>query len=200
MYNLVEIFTKQKLEKVCFLLFFTILSNINIYSQQTDTLKFEIELGKRDNILFNRKISFHNIGIFSSPFKRIYFKESKFDEYKSIGFLGRKIKPIIQENPLALIEFKKYRNYKLVSYAALASVPIITLVWFASANYFNRRVVLSRRRGPINLVPDGTFYLFPFSITGMFISSILLNQQADQHLLMSTEISNRKIKTLRPKN
>ena len=200
MYNLVEIFTKQKLEKVCFLLFFTILSNINIYAQQTDTLKFEIELGKRDNILFNRKISFHNIGIFSSPFKRIYFKESKFDEYKSIGFLGRKIKPIIQENPLALIEFKKYRNYKLVSYAALASVPIITLVWFASANYFNRRVVLSRRRGPINLVPDGTFYLFPFSITGMFISSILLNQQADQHLLMSTEISNRKIKTLRPKN
>jgi hypothetical protein len=176
------------------------LFSLGSFGQKTDSLKFEIELGKKGNFLFSRKISFHNMGVYSSPFARIFFKESKFDEYKSIGFLGRKIKPIIQENPLALIEFKKYRNYKLVSYAALASVLIITLVWFASANYFNRRVVLSRRRGPINLVPDGTFYLFPFSITGMFISSILLNQQADQHLLMSTEISNRKIKTLRPKN
>jgi len=180
----------------CLLLLFSLVS----FGQKTDTLKYEIELGKKGNIIYNRKISFHNMGVYSTPFTRIFFKESKFDEFKSVGFLGRKIKPIIQENPLALIEFKKYRNYKLASYTTLASAPIITMVWFASANYYNRRFAMSRRRGPINLIPDGAFYLFPFSIAGMFMSSILLNQQADHHLLMSTEILNRKIKTLRPKN
>lgn len=177
---------------------FSFLPSIN-YAQDIDSLWTEIELGKRGNILFNRKISFHNIGIFSSPFKRIFFKESKYDEFKSIGFLGWKIKPLLKNNSLAFKEFKKYRNYKLASYATLASAPIVAIAWLATANYYNRRTAMTRRRAPMNLVPDGAFYLFPFSILGLSISSILLNQQADRHLLMATEISNRKIKTLRPK-
>ncbi len=177
---------------------FSFVSKIN-YAQQIDSLKYEIELGKRGNIIFNRKISFQNMGVYSSPFARVFFKEGKFDDYKSIGFLGWKIKPLIKDNTLALIEFKKYRKNKLASYATLASAPMIAILWLASASYYNRRTVMTRRRGPLNLVPDGAFYLFPFSIFGLSVSSILLNQQADRHLLMSTEISNRKIKTLRPK-
>ena len=178
---------------------FSLLPAIN-HAQEIDSVRYEIELGKRGNILYNRKISFHNIGVYSTVFKRIYFKQNKFDEFKSIGFLGWKIKPLIKDNALALIEFKKYRRNKLASYATLVSTPIIAIAWLASASYYNRRTLKSRRRAPLNLVPDGAFYLFPFSILGLTFGSVLLNQQADHHLLMSTEIANRKIKTLRPRN
>jgi hypothetical protein len=199
MFNPIEIFSKQILRKVCFMLFFHVCFFCTSYAQQNDTIMLNLELGKRGNLLFNRQISFHNLGVYSSPFARIFFRESKMDEYKSIGFLGRKIKPFLQNNPLAIIEYKKFRNYKIASYATLASTPIVAVAWLASASFYNRRSAFVRRRGPLNLFPDGAFYLFPFSVAGLWVGSVLLNQQADHHLLMATEILNRRIKTLRPK-
>lgn len=189
----------KNLPKTIIVLFLVLTVFQNVLGQQQDSIKYNIELGKRGNILYNRKISFHNIGVYSTAFKRIYFKESKYDEFKSIGFLGWKIKPLLKNNSLAYKEFKKYRNYKLASYTTLASAPIVAIAWLASASYYNRRTAMTRRRSPLNLFPDGAFYLFPFSIFSLSIGSILLNQQADRHLLMATEISNRKIRTLRPK-
>ena len=200
MYNLLEIFTKQKLVNVSFLLFFSLFFYCKSNAQQNDTVGLNLELGKRGDLLFNRQISFHNVGQYSTPFARIFYKERNTDHYKSVGFLGDKYIHYFHNNPQAYTEFKRYRNYKIASYVSLVSVPIVAIAWVASASLYYRRAGLPRRRGPINFFPTDLYYTFPFSLAGLSVGSILLNQAAEQHLLMATELLNRRMKIMKPKN
>lgn len=197
MFKKVKIQSKLVLKMLFSLVFFLGLFCQN-YAQQTDTVRLELEIGKRNNFILNRQISFYNVGRYSSVFAKIFFKESKYDSYKSIGFLGRKIKPYLQNNPIAFHEFKRYRNYKIVSYISLISVPFVAIAWLASAGR-NNRISITRRRGIINVFPTDAYYAFPISIVGLCAGSILFNQQAEHHLLIAIQLANHKMKPMKSK-
>jgi hypothetical protein len=192
-----KIFHKKLPIKANYILFCLLFWAHSVYAQQEDTLRFNFELGKRGNVFFNRQISLYNLGGYSSPFSKIFYKESQKDYYKSVGFLGNKYIHFFKNNPLALKEFRKYKGYKIVSYFSLISVPIVAVAWVASASLYNRRAGLPRRRGPLNFFPTDTYYAFPISLAGLTIGSILCNQAAERHLLMATELLNNRMKPLK---
>ena len=200
MLNRIEIFRWIRLRKLAFMLFPMLILSQLILAQQADTLRLNLELGKRGNVFFNRQISLYNVGGYSTPFLGIFYKESQTDYYKSIGFLGDKYIHFFKKNPQALKEFRKYRSYKIASYVSLVSVPFVAVAWVASASLYNRRAGLSRRRGPLNFFPTDAYYAFPMSLAGLTIGSILCNQAAERHLLLATELLNNRMKMMKPRN
>ncbi len=178
----------NKLLLLCLILS-TFVSCFSQNSRQADT---NILIGKRKNIIWDRKITGKNIGnMFYNSYYPIYFKPSIKTQWQKIGLLGQNIQPYLSDNDSSYKLFRKYRQNKGISYASLPVTSACLLIWAYSAGAYNLRNNIGK--DPIYIFGS---YLRPYSLVFLgsyFVSYYLgmrFNARGDIYLKKSVDYRN----------
>jgi hypothetical protein len=162
-------------------------SNIQGYSQIKPNKNDSIFIGKRGNLVWDKKIQEINLGnTWFTYYYPIYFKRNRNDEFQRIGFLGNKLKDDLNSLPASKREFKKYRIKKSLSFFALPVAASSLLIW---TNIGIDEVIIGHPR------PFLSNKSLPFLGTYLicFTGGIYLNTKADINLLISVRNYNSNI-------
>jgi hypothetical protein len=128
-----ELFCMKTLsKKSLILLVITLASNESAHAQFFS--RDYLFVGKRGNVVWDRKISVVNMGNEKWNFYYpIYFKTSVDTNWKKTGILGSRIKPLLNES--ALPSFESYRRKKLISYYLLGVSVGSLMSWAYYTSY-----------------------------------------------------------------
>lgn len=89
-----------------------------------------IGLGKRRNLVWDRRISPSNLGSNLTYYYPIFFRTSEHGAYEKTGVLGGRIRPILNLNlPEVEDRFKRYRTCKALSYVLLGGTVAALSAW-----------------------------------------------------------------------
>lgn len=180
-----------------FLLSYILLCNFYAVSQDTNFV-VKLEIGKRNSWIFDREINFYRLGKFDNTYNRIFFRTSSMEDYTPIGFLGFRIRPYLVNNPKAMVEFRKYRKNKLLSYLPMVAIPFVNIAWIIDAvSYTRMHRARIGRNYPLNLIPTERYYLYPALLVGLVIGGITTSMQADENMVMAVYHANGKRKMIR---
>ncbi len=126
--------------------------------------------------------------ITESPFfTPIYFKLSATDEkYERIGFLGNKLKPILANNELAILEFKRFQRDKILGFSCLG----VGLAAYGVVVYDLSKRLYGESNQVENFNKDTYLSLAGSSILFMVASGVL-RQSANRHLQNSVYLYNK---------
>ncbi len=145
----------------------------------------QIELGK-GNLFHRKEVSAKNFGLSSSPNDLIYFRTTPSDRWQRAGFLGRHLRPYLNANPLAMNDFRRYRQTKWGAggcYAGLMASEVFT----GTAGSF---WLLSSLTGESDKELGIMFLAGLGASVGLGISYHLLRRKADRHLQHAVQTYN----------
>lgn len=167
------------------LLLFFMLSFLKCSSQNE-----YITLGKRKNIIWDRKIDSTNLATMYTYYYPIFFKinDSKFTK---IGLYGKHLFPHLNYSVKEVnTEFYKFRRNKILSHILLTSSISFLSFWiYRGAKYY----IKTGDNNPFNAYFKNKQSLFIIGYTVSISSSIFLNIRGDKKLINAIKIHNNNI-------
>jgi len=146
-----------------------------------------ITLGKRKNLIWDRKIDSTNLATMYTYYYPVYFKvnDSKFSK---AGIYGRHLFPYLSYSGKQVnSEFYKFRRNKIFSHVLLASSVSFLLFWiYRGAKYYAN----TGDNNPFNMYFKNKQALFILGYTFSITGSIFLNIRGDKKLINTINFHN----------
>ncbi len=167
--------------RVCYSLLTVLLTPIFLLSQNSLDLNYNVELGKRKNMLWSREIKEANLGDkWFNAFYPIYYRVGE-QGWKKIGRKGKNIRPFIPDTEFSVYHFKSFRRKTSLSYVALSTSMLSFMGWsVASLDYAIQNRDPSHRAF---LNPRSLLFLAGF--VGAYWLGVEWNSKADLDLFMA---------------
>lgn len=119
--------------KIIILTFLIIFSFLNVLHSQNE----KVFIGKKGNVIWDKKISSSNLNSMFTYYYPIYYKTTENKNFQKVGIWGNKLESHLNLNiPHVNEEFKKYKRNKELSYLLLGGTVTFISSWtYSSLNY-----------------------------------------------------------------
>jgi len=164
----------------------TLISSINIIHSQQN----HITIGKRTNVIRDRKIDSINLGTMNTVFYPIFYKIGN-KKYEKTGAYGKHLYPYLNHSIKEVNnEFNKFKRNKLISHILLASSISFLSIWlYRAPNLYINPANNSLK----DIYIKNNQYLFLIGYSISITSSMILNVRGDKKLINSIRFHNQSL-------
>lgn len=145
----------------------------------------QLELGK-GNLFHRKEVSAKNFGPSSSPNDLTYFRTTASDPWQRAGFMGRHIRPHLNANPLAMKDFRRYRQTKWGANGCYAGLMVSEVFTGTAGSFW----LLSSLTGESDKELGIMFLAGLGASVSLGISYHLLRRKSDRHLQRAVQTYN----------
>ncbi len=168
---------------------FYLLFVLSFYSLNGQELP-HIEIGKRGSWLFDKEVDAFKIGRLRYAMNPFFFRPSNDEEFRKSGWQGRHIVSYLEDNDLAMHEFKRYQRNRLLTFTTYGVSIGATFGWMfrTTDNIFSGRGNSVRE---VLFTEPVAASLLITSLTTLICSN-LFAIKSDKNLFNAVQIYNKK--------